>query len=261
MDVLANTLLAPFVTGMMGSAHCAAMCAAPMGAVLAPPPSPAQGRPAVALPAALAVPQEMAMTLAAQTGRVASYTAGGALAGAAGAALLVLPGAAATSAVQTLLALAAQAILLATGFHLLGHLAALAWLERLVAPVWAHIRPWALRVLPVRSAGAAFVFGALWGWIPCGLSWAMLAMALGSGSMLEGAMTMAAFGFGTLPAMWLASSGLAQWMGGRARSRWRTMAGVIVIGLGLLGMARVGMSERGVAQLLRLCTPWMGVPT
>lgn len=41
----------------------------------------------------------------------------------------------------------------------------------------------------------------LWGWLPCGLSTTLLAAAWLQADALNGALTMAAFGLGTLPMM------------------------------------------------------------
>ena len=65
----------------------------------------------------------------------------------------------------------------------------------------------------------------LWGWLPCGLSTTLLAAAWLQASALNGALTMAAFGLGTLPVMLpLTWSGarLGRWL----QTRWRNAAGV-----------------------------------
>ena len=64
------------------------------------------------------------------------------------------------------------------------------------------------RILP-RSSGAAqrggltgaIGLGLAWGWLPCGLTYSMLLLAATTASALTGALVMAAFGLGTLPAM------------------------------------------------------------
>jgi len=53
----------------------------------------------------------------------------------------------------------------------------------------------------------AFALGALWGWLPCGLVYSMLAWSLAIADPLQGALLMGAFGLGTLPA--LLATGLA----------------------------------------------------
>lgn len=50
-----------------------------------------------------------------------------------------------------------------------------------------------------------FAFGSLNGLLPCGMVYMAIAGAVSSGSSLNGALFMALFGMGTLPAMWLIS--------------------------------------------------------
>lgn len=57
------------------------------------------------------------------------------------------------------------------------------------------------RVWPADTAGKRLALGMLWGWMPCGLSTTLLAAAWLQASAWHGALTMLAFGLGTLPAM------------------------------------------------------------
>ena len=54
---------------------------------------------------------------------------------------------------------------------------------------------------PIGSLPRAFAFGFVWGWLPCGLVYAMLLNTPAQGSALAGAVYMALFGIGTLPVM------------------------------------------------------------
>ena len=77
----------------------------------------------------------------------------------------------------------------------------------------------------------------LWGWMPCGLSTTLLAAAWLQASAAHGAMTMAAFGLGTLPVMLPLT-----WAGARVgqrlqRGAWRTGSGLLVIAAGLSTLA------------------------
>jgi len=62
----------------------------------------------------------------------------------------------------------------------------------------------------------------VWGWLPCGLVYGMLAAAAGMGGPARGAAFMAVFGLGTVPAVAgvsLASQRVAAWFGaGRRRA-------------------------------------------
>jgi sulfite exporter TauE/SafE len=80
--------------------------------------------------------------------------------------------------------------------------------------------------------------GALWGWLPCGMVYSVLLTAMMAGSALSGAAVMLAFGLGTLPM--LLSMGMlgAQLRGWIQRRPVRVASGLVVLGFGLLGMAR-----------------------
>jgi hypothetical protein len=77
----------------------------------------------------------------------------------------------------------------------------------------------------------------LWGWMPCGLSTTLLAAAWLQADARNGALTMAAFGLGTLPLMLPLT-----WSGARVgqrlqRSGWRAAAGALVLSTGVLTLA------------------------
>lgn len=73
--------------------------------------------------------------------------------------------------------------------------------EKLGQKLWRYISPLSKKLLPITSPYQASAFGFLWGWLPCGLVYSTLTWAVVSGSGLNGALIMAAFGLGTLPAM------------------------------------------------------------
>ncbi|MDH2239352.1 sulfite exporter TauE/SafE family protein, partial [Pigmentiphaga sp. GD03639] len=83
-----------------------------------------------------------------------------------------------------------------------------------------------------------FLTGLAWGWMPCGMSLGVLAVALVAGSAAAGALTMAVFGLGTLPNL-VALSGAAGWLRRRARRpAWRVAGGVVVAAFGAVGLVR-----------------------
>jgi hypothetical protein len=162
-------------------------------------------------------------------GRISTYAIAGAIAGTLGYA---------TGAVQAQSALAvlANVVLILVGLHLAGA-GAMLRLERLGAPLWRRLQPHAARA---SSAGNPYVAGLLWGWLPCGLVYGALAVAVFSRSSFEAAAAMLAFGLGTLP--WLLAAGTAAarlrgWMGRRAV---RLAAGAAVLGFGVYGLAHAG---------------------
>ena len=259
MDALdAATLVPALLTGLLGSTHCAAMCAIPMASLSAAPALaniPING-------AAGAMAQAHPHTHAwSQAGRVLSYGLAGSLAGGVSTAMGAILNPSTLEAASLVLAVLAQAVLLATGLYLAGWTMALGWLERIARPLWRQLQPLTRRWVPPSSPAAALGFGALWGWVPCGLSWSMLLVALASGSALSGAAVMLSFGLGTMPVM-LGSGAIATQLAARARdARWRLGAGLLVIALGMIGMVRVAGSGMGLGDALRLClSPLWGAP-
>jgi sulfite exporter TauE/SafE len=104
--------------------------------------------------------------------------------------------------------------------------------------LWNWLRPLQRRLLLAGdSSGKRIALGMLWGWMPCGLSTTLLTAAWLQADARNGALTMAAFGLGTLPLMLPLT-----WSGARLgqrlqRGNWRTGAGLLVLAAGLLTLA------------------------
>ena len=81
----------------------------------------------------------------------------------------------------------------------------LAIIERLGAPVWKKLQPVGQRLLPVNTPLQAFLFGVVWGWLPCGLVYYALLLSMAEGNAINGGLYMLMFGLGTLTPMLLAS--------------------------------------------------------
>ena len=64
-----------------------------------------------------------------------------------------------------------------------------------------HLAPAARRLAAGNGVAAALGAGLIWGWLPCGLVYSMLALAAAIATPVMGGATLLAFGFGTLPAM------------------------------------------------------------
>jgi uncharacterized protein len=214
-------LIAAFVVGLLGSGHCLAMCGgivtglaaarAPSGSTLAIAPT----------------------VLLYHVGRVSSYAVAGAIAGGSGAIAVAL---APMLPMQRALAFIAACLLVGLGLYLCGFTRVLAPLERFGARLWVHLTPYLARFAPARTAPQALALGALWGWLPCGLVYSALATATAAGSPAQGAMTMAAFGLGTLPLLTTASGAVTRLLGPQG-PRWvRIAAGVLLIGFGAAGV-------------------------
>jgi len=78
------------------------------------------------------------------------------------------------------------------------------WFSQLPSPgphLWSRLRPLQSRLIPANTAPRRLLLGLLWGWLPCGLSLSLLGVAWLQASARNGALTMLAFGLGTLPVM------------------------------------------------------------
>ena len=223
----AALLLSALVMGLLGSTHCVVMC----GGVVAMTCS------ALPLDRRRRVAAQMPYVLAYNAGRIASYAAAGAVAGALGTSLQSFG---AVEQVGLGLRFAAGMVMIGVGLYLAGFAGALHWAERAGEPLWRRIAPLARRLVPVRTPAHAVALGLLWGWMPCGLVYAALAAAVTSASPLGGAATMAAFGVGTLPM--LITMGSAAGVASRlARLPTVRMAAALVVGtFGILQVGHVG---------------------
>lgn len=206
--------LAYFLVGLLGGTHCVGMCGGIVGAL------------------SMGAPARWSILFAYNSGRILSYAAAGAIAGALGAASLGLEG---QVPARLILYFFANLMLVALGFYLLGVTRALAFTEQAGQKLWRLIQPMTKRFLPVRRVSQAFPLGLLWGWLPCGLVYSTLASSLSAGSAGRGALIMLAFGLGTLPNLLLAGIVLARLNEFVRRPVVRMSSGLLVLGFGVYG--------------------------
>jgi sulfite exporter TauE/SafE len=240
MGMTGIALLPVFVVGLLGSVHCAGMCGGIVGALsVAAPASPAPSR---AMPIRIATSPArpaLAHALAYNVGRIGSYMLAGALAGGIGqgaGALARLP------AWQAGAYWMANLMLVMLGLYLMDAWRGLARLEQGGQLLWRHVQPLLRGLRPAHGGGLKpgrmLAAGALWGWLPCGMVYSVLVTAMLSGSAFGGALVMLAFGLGTLP-MLLGLGLLGARLRDGLRLRGVRMAcGALVLGFGLLGLAR-----------------------
>lgn len=216
----ALTVGAAFLLGLAASGHCLVMCGgitAALGMVTA---KDAQGR------------TRPALLLTYQLGRIFSYSlAGLLLAGLFGGLVSLLD----IEAVRrTLRVVSALALLLG----------ALVAFGRLRDPgsgigrgLWLKIAPLGRRLLPVKTLPRGFAFGMVWGWMPCGFVYSVLLIATLQLDAMQGALTMAAFGLGTVPALFIAAFGAGRLKGFASRPVARHLAGSVLLISALLTFA------------------------
>ena len=129
-------------------------------------------------------------------GRIATYSALGALMGLAGSFVNI---AGRLAGMQNIVAIMTGVIMIVMGMNIAGIGGSSAWIERHSAPVLITAR----RLLTSASRLRFILLGLVMGLLPCGLSYTIFMAAAGTGSPLQG-MTMALlFGLGTLPALFL----------------------------------------------------------
>jgi len=124
-------------------------------------------------------------------------------------------------------------LLVLMGLYVSGWWKVLSALERLGAKPWALVQPLAARMMPVQNVLQAFLFGAIWGWLPCGLVYTATVYAAAQASLTEGALSMLAFGIGTLPAI-LSIGALANALKNVLQSKgFRAASGIVLIVFGV----------------------------
>jgi len=215
-----ESITAGFLVGLLGGTHCIGMCGGIVGALSS----------GLSLDVQASRRRLVAAQLAYNSGRISSYTIAGLLLGLFGQQLGesgVLEG-------FPVGRIVAGVIMILFGIYLAGWWHSLLFLERAGARLWKHIEPLGRRFIPVRGAGQAYLLGLVWGWLPCGMVYAVLAMALASGSTIGGGTIMLAFGLGTLPVMLtmgLAFNTLRRFV---QDPRIRMVAGLLVILVGVM---------------------------
>jgi sulfite exporter TauE/SafE len=176
--------------------------------------------------------------LAFNGGRILSYMIAGAMAGSIGGAISQNWVLSETTTARTLLFLFANLMIVATGLYLIGLPQLLTPLERAGSVLWRHVSPYTKQFLPMNTLPRAALFGMIWGWIPCGMVYAMLLSAMSAGNAATGMLTMAAFGIGTLPMMVAAGWAASSVQRFTRNKRVRLAAGAAVIAMGVFGFAR-----------------------
>ncbi len=106
-------------------------------------------------------------------------------------------------------------------------------LEQLGQTVWKWVSPYGRSLLPLKKSWYALPFGIIWGWLPCGLVYSTLTWAAVSGSALNGALIMSAFGIGTLPAMLLVGFGATKIKQLQQSNSFRSIAAISIVCYGL----------------------------
>ena len=184
MEAITSSYIAAFLLGLFSTVHCIAMCGSVIGALT------------LSLPAEVRESQGKMLpyVLNYNLGRLLSYGIAGAIVGLISSPLASFDG-------HLILRYLSVLVMISMGLYLAGWFPKFARMERLGAPIWKWLQPIGQKLLPVRKRSQAFLLGIIWGWLPCGLVYAALAVAATVGEPVKASLVMMAFGAGTLPAV------------------------------------------------------------
>ena len=229
--MLLSGYLNPLLFGLASSIHCIGMCGGIVGALSMQSTQPVRG------PGDKRAQRQWPIQLVFNLGRITTYVIFGALFGAV-TQFLYGDLRNEVTAVQIGFYVFANLMLVALGLYLAGVGRFLAPFERAGQKLWRRLQPMMKALMAVRSAWKAFPLGLLWGFLPCGLVYSQLSIALVTGSAWRGAGVMLAFGLGTLPGLFIAGLAVGRF-GNFIRSIWvrRVIGGAIIV-FGILGLMR-----------------------
>ena len=219
-------LVAALLMGFFGSPHCLGMCG---GLVAAFSLSMKEVSPA----------KRRALIATYHVGRLLSYASLGLIAGLIGTTVLS-PLMVGNNIPRILLGL----VLVFVGMTMLG-MPFLNKLERFGMRFWQALAPLRKKVFPLTTFPRALTAGLLWGFLPCGLVYGALLIAVVGHDPLTGAVLMFAFGLGTVP-MLVATHKTVGWIRnhiGRLRLRQANGAIMVLSGLAVMivPMAMTGL--------------------
>ncbi|ONG40754.1 hypothetical protein BKE17_01735 [Enhydrobacter sp. H5] len=205
--------LAAFSMGLFGSPHCLGMCG---GIVTAFGLSMQH----------VSESKKNGLILTYHLGRLISYSLLGLIAGFVGVA--IFQSIMSNSAPRIVLG----AVLVLIGLAMLG-LPLFNQLEKFGMRFWQSLAPIRKKVFPIDSFGKALFAGLLWGFLPCGLVYGALMMAIAGNNIATGAALMFVFGLGTMPMLIATQKTVGMLQSSIKNFRLRQINGVIMMLSGL----------------------------
>ena len=124
------------------------------------------------------------------------------------------------------------AVLMLIGLAMLG-LPLFNHLEKVGMRFWQSLAPLRKKVFPIDSFGKALFAGLLWGFLPCGLVYGALMMAIAGNNIATGAALMFVFGLGTMPMLIATQKTVGMLQSSIKNFRLRQINGVIMMLSGL----------------------------
>lgn len=216
-----------FLIGLFSALHCFGMCGGLVGAMtMSLEPNIRKKTSGLGL-----------YTFAYNAGRMSSYVVAGFLVGWFGQTLrdLLMP-----DEGVAILRLFASLLIIGMGFYIAGWFPwfsqKFSHIEKIGTPLWRHLQPIGQRLLPVKSLWQAFLFGAVWGWLPCGLVYYVLLISPAKDGAVNSALFMFYFGLGTLLPMMAAGFLTGRLAPLRQSQKIRYISGAVLIIMGLVGL-------------------------
>ncbi len=218
-----SSYLVAVVMGLFSSMHCVGMCGSLIGTLTLSLPREVHRRKSL-----LAL-----FVFHYNLGRITSYAIAGLIVGLLEQVLTLPFG---EGAGHRVLQIFSGLVMVGAGLYIAGWFPKFSYIEKAGAHFWRLIEPFGRRLLPVKTLYHAFFFGMIWGWLPCGLIYSALALAATTGDSIHSALTMLAFGAGTLPAV--VGVGIMTSLLGRLSRmrRFRQLAGLFLIGLAMVAL-------------------------
>ena len=183
-----SSYLVALIMGLFTSLHCLGMCGSIIGALTLGLREDIRARTATLVPYVFCY----------NFGRILSYAAAGLIVGLVHH-VFILPFGRETG--YRILQIGSALFMAGAGLYIAGWFPRFAYIERAGSAFWKIIEPIGRRLIPIHTLPSAFFFGVIWGWLPCGLVYAALALSATTGDIQRSALTMLAFGLGTLPAV------------------------------------------------------------
>jgi sulfite exporter TauE/SafE len=183
--MLTASLLSALLMGLIGSTHCVGMCGGIISTLNTSFNQKSPQNPFV-------------IQLSYNLGRIATYSLLGLLVGFFSSSLIrLLPDP------HTFSMTISGLFFILLGLYISQLLNSFKYLEKGGQKIWLKIEPFGRQYLPAQTVWSALKLGLVWGWLPCGLVYSALALALTQINPLDSALIMLVFGMGTLPTLLL----------------------------------------------------------
>lgn len=216
-----SSYLVAFLMGLLSSMHCVGMCGSIIGTLTLSLSPEVRNNKKRLLP----------FVFNYNAGRVTSYTIAGALLGIIQSTLVMAMD---ETIGYRILQILSAIVMASAGLYIAGWFPRFAYIEKIGLHFWRTIEPYGRRLIPVKTYSHAYLFGMVWGWLPCSLVYTALALASTAGGIQQSALTMLFFGLGTIPAVMGVGimAGILTKLSGL--HRFRQVIGLLMIALALL---------------------------